>query len=183
MTQSCFHVPKCNNEVDKNTDKFAICPGLNFVTKKKKKKTFVKHSQMNSKQGPEWDYKYYIIAKFAINRIILRPFNSVKLKTSKMRFKEGPKRKEDPLMSRKFQAYFWYITIFIHNSQTMYPSTVKINQYNLHTSSYKVKKIVSKGAHNLSKKKITSTYISIIYANLFYIRYSKWPTESCMTKC
>ena len=31
--QSCVHAPKCNSEVDKNTDKFVICQGLNVLTK------------------------------------------------------------------------------------------------------------------------------------------------------
>ena len=44
--QSCVHAPKCNSEVDKNTDKFVICQGLNFLTKIK---TFVRHGQMKSR--------------------------------------------------------------------------------------------------------------------------------------
>ena len=47
--QSCVHAPKCNSEVDKNTDKFVICQGLNFLTKITKIKTFVRHGQMKSR--------------------------------------------------------------------------------------------------------------------------------------
>ena len=38
--------------MDKKTDKFAICSGLNFMTKITKLKTFVKHSQMKLKECP-----------------------------------------------------------------------------------------------------------------------------------
>ena len=48
---------------------------------------------------------------------------------------------------RKCQAYFWHITIFINNSQTMYPSKVKITQHSLHTRTFKKK--------NLSPKELT----------------------------
>ena len=44
--QSCVHAPKCNSEVDKNTDKFVICQGLNFITKIK---TFIRLGQMKSR--------------------------------------------------------------------------------------------------------------------------------------
>ena len=59
--QSCVHVPKCNKEVDKNTDKFAIFPEKHFVTKIQ---WFFKQSQMKSKQGPGCDYEYCKIASY-----------------------------------------------------------------------------------------------------------------------
>ena len=60
---------------------------------------------------------------------------------------------------------------FIDNSQTMYTSTEKIDQYNLHIWGFKEKKC-SKGAHNFSKKKKNNNnkiiYLSIIL-DIFFI--------------
>ena len=44
----------CNNGLNKNTDKFAICPEIHLLSKTE---TFVKHCQIKSKQGSEWDYE------------------------------------------------------------------------------------------------------------------------------
>ena len=89
MMKSCVHVPSCNREVAKNTDKFAICPRLNFVTGITKIKTFVKQA----KECPARDYEYYKIAKFPLSTAFLRRLKETKKnKKNEIRFKEGPER-------------------------------------------------------------------------------------------
>lgn len=92
----------------------------------------------------------------------------------------------DPLLSRKYQEYFWYIHDFIDNSQTIYMGMEnKIHHYYQYIDrASKKKKVRLQRTSHLFQKKIANITISIIYANCFIkIICYKWPIELGKKKC
>ena len=62
----------------------------------------------------------------------------------------------NPFSTGNSTHIFGRLTVFIHNSQTMYPSKVKITQHSLHTRSFKGKKNCLQRSSQLFKKKSIS---------------------------